>query len=65
MLEDVAADVVADRLAIGDGVFQMGVAALFDFEVALQAFRDIFSDQQLVEVLQIGQAFKKKDAFDQ
>lgn len=68
-LEDVfqqlAAAVVADLFAIGDGGAQVLQAHLFQAQVAFEHFLGVLADQQLAEVLQVGQAFEKQDALDQ
>ena len=65
VLEEFAADIVARLLAMGDRLLVEGVAGIFELQVAFHAFDDVLADQQLVEILQVGQALKKQDALDQ
>ena len=36
-----------------------------ELEIALQRFLGVLADQELVEILQVGQAFEEEDALDQ
>ena len=66
VFQQFAADVVLLRFAQGDGFDQQrALDFALVFEVALQAFFDVLADQEFAEVLQVGQAFEEKDAFDQ
>ena len=64
-LEDFAGDVIAHLLAIGDGLLVEGMARIFELQVAFHAFDGRLADQQLVEILQVGQALEEEDALDQ
>ena len=53
-LEEIAADIVAHGLALGDGVRQNGTRCLFQFQIGLQHLFDGFADFQAAEQLEIG-----------
>ena len=38
---------------------------MLELEVAVEHLAGVFTDQQLSQILQIGQAFEKEDALDQ
>jgi hypothetical protein len=63
--QDFARHVVADAFAIGDRGLGVGVGAAFQAEVAGQALGHVFADDQLVQRLQVGQAFEEQHALDQ
>ncbi|SOZ24721.1 hypothetical protein CBM2608_A50065 [Cupriavidus taiwanensis] len=63
--QNFAADVIPDRFAIGDAFLDGGVRGLFQLQVALEHLGGILAEQQLVQVLQVGQAVQHQDALDQ
>src|SRR5690606_30000167 len=65
VLEQVARHVVAHRLAMRDGVFHRGLRALLEPQVTGQDFRHVLADEQLVQVLQVGQAIQHQNTLDQ
>ncbi len=65
VLEQFARDVVTDRFTVGDGGLQVRVCLHLELEIALEAFLEMFADQELAEFLEVGQAFEEQDALDQ
>lgn len=65
VLQQVAADVVVHLLAMHDGFAQVLGRLQLQVQVALQHFLGVLADQQLAEVLQVGQAFEEQDALDE
>ena len=63
--EQFARDEIASRLAVNNGRLEVGMGFHLELQVALQAFLDIFADQEFAEFLQIGNAFQEQDALDQ
>jgi membrane protease YdiL (CAAX protease family) len=64
-LEQRAAAVVADLLAVGDGFPQQRQAFHLQLQVALEHFLDGLADVELTEILQVGQTLEKQDALHQ
>src|SRR6185312_10527682 len=64
-LEQVAADVVGDALAVRDRRAQVLGGSQFQVEVALDALQHVLADAQLAQVLQVRQAVEEQDALDQ
>ena len=64
VLEQIAAHIVGHRLAIRDAVAQFRQRLVLQRQVALQHFLGVFADQQLAQVLQVGDAFEKQNALD-
>ena len=60
--EQVAADIVADLLAMRDRVLELATASMLELEVGLEDFLDILADAQPAEHLEIGQAVEEQDA---
>ncbi len=46
---------------MGDGLPQIGQRFFFEFEIAGDHLFDIFADQELVEILQIGKPAQEQD----
>jgi hypothetical protein len=65
LAQQFAADIVADLFALDDAGDQGLAPADLDRQVAGQAFGHGLADLQLVQVLQVGQAFQEQDAVDQ
>ena len=61
----VAGNVVLRLLADGDGFDERHAAVALDAEIGRQPLRNIFPDLQLVEVLEVGQAFEQENALHQ
>ncbi|MNS80610.1 hypothetical protein D3C72_1142990 [compost metagenome] len=68
-LEDVFEHVtraeVASGFAMGDGCFQVDQAFLFDLQVAFEHFLGVLANQQLAQVLDVGDAFEEENTLDQ
>src|SRR5687768_7651988 len=60
--EQVAADVVLDLLAMGDGTAQLGQRLELELMVGLEDFLDVLADPEAAELLEIGQAVQEQDA---
>ncbi len=60
--EEIAADIVADLLAMLDRVAQQGDGLHLELEIGLEHFLDRLADAQAPEQLEIGQALEKQDA---
>src|SRR3546814_228474 len=60
--EEVAADIVAHALAMGNGVLEQRDRLFLDREVGLEDFLDRFADAQAAEQLEVGEATKEEDA---
>src|SRR4029453_12582402 len=65
LAEQVAADIVLDLLAMGDGALELGQRLQFEGEVAFQHFLDILTDPELAEQLEIGKAVEEQDPLGQ
>ncbi|MNL14897.1 hypothetical protein D3C87_1358580 [compost metagenome] len=63
--EDLAAHVIAHRLAVRNAFLYGGVRGLLELQVALEHLGGVFAEQQLVQVLEVRQAVKHQDAVDQ
>src|SRR6185312_11695335 len=63
--EQLAADVVRDTLAVGDGGAQVLRGSQLQVEIRLQRLDRVFADVQLAQVLQVGQPIEEQDALDQ
>ena len=63
--EQLAADVVADAFAVGDGFAQQRQRLVFQRQVALQHFARVLADAQLAQHLEVGQAVQEQDALGQ
>src|SRR3546814_8663756 len=57
--EEVAADIVAHALAMGNGVLEQRDRLFLDREVGLEDFLDRFADAQAAEQLEVGEATKE------
>ncbi len=62
VLEKLAADVVAHRFAMVDGVAEQRDRFQLQLQVGLQDFLHRFADAQAPEQLEIGETFKEQDA---
>ena len=65
VLQQLARDIVAHRLAIGDGLLQQAMRGDLDLQVAVQGFDGGLADVELAQVLQVRQALDRQDALDQ
>src|SRR5438552_2775226 len=63
--EEIARDEISDSLAMRDRLAQPREAGLFEAQITFEDLAHILADQELVEVLQIGQAVEEQDALDQ
>ena len=63
--EEIAAYIVADALAIGDRVFQQRMGGELELQIAIERLLHRLADQQLVQILEIGQTLEKEDALHQ
>src|SRR5579859_125611 len=63
--EELPADVVPHGFGMGDAVPQIPYRLLLELQVAVQDLIDGFADQQLVEILEVGQAAEEQDPLDQ
>jgi hypothetical protein len=59
------ADIIGRRFAMRDACLEVSQRCLFELEIAGQHLSDVLADQQLAEVLQIGQTVEQQDALDQ
>ena len=63
--QQIAAHVVLQILTQRDGLNQQGALDFaFILEIALQAFDHMLANQQLAEILQVGQTFQEEHALD-
>src|SRR6056297_984116 len=65
LAEQVAAHVIADRFAVGDGVLEIRQRDVLHLQVALEDLLDVLPDHQLAEILQIRQSLEEQDALDE
>ena len=65
ILEQVARAEVACGLAVGDRSLKVGQALLLDLQIAFEHFLGVFADQQLAQVLNVGDAFEEENTLDQ
>ncbi len=65
LLKQVAADEVLDGLAVGDSGAQVGHRVHLQLEIAVEYLRDVLSDTQATEVLQVGQPLQEQNSLDQ
>ena len=65
VFEQLAADIVAHLLAVGDGVLQRWVGVQFQLEIAGERLLDVLAYHQLAQVLQVGQPLEKQNPLDQ
>src|SRR5690348_16190243 len=63
--EELVRDEISDSLTMRDRFAQSREPSLFEPQIAFEDLAHILADQELVEVLQIGQAVEKQDALDQ
>src|SRR3546814_4042873 len=63
--EQLAADVVGCRLAVGDRRAKIGHRPHLELQVAFQKLLHVLADQELVEILEVRQAFEEEDTLDQ
>ena len=63
--EQVADDEITDSFAMSDPFAQSRQRFLFKPKIALEDLLYALADQQLVEILQIGQSIEKENAVDQ
>ena len=63
--EQVSSDKVANCFAVSDPFGQRRRRFLLKSEIAFEKFAYVLADQQLVEILQIGQPIEKENAFNQ
>src|SRR5438874_2114497 len=63
--EEIARDEISDPLAMRDRLAQSRKAGLFEAQIAFEDLAHILADQELVEILQIGEAIEEQDALDQ
>jgi hypothetical protein len=65
VLEQFARDVVGHLFAIRDRLPQVRMRLHFQLQVAVQRFLHALADQQLAQVLQVGQPIQEQDALDE
>ena len=65
ILEQLPRHVIADRLAVLDGITQVRLGAAFEPQIAAEDFLRVLADQQLAEILQVGKALEEQDPLDQ
>ncbi|MCY1177073.1 hypothetical protein D9M73_173680 [compost metagenome] len=65
IFEHVTRAEVTCGFAMGDGCFQVDQAFLFDLQVALEHLFGVLADQQLTQVLNVGDAFEEENTLDQ
>src|SRR6185437_11555892 len=65
VLQQPARDVVAHLLAMRDGLLERRVGDALLVEIALQRLEGVLPDQELAEVLQVGEAFQEEDPLDE
>jgi hypothetical protein len=65
VLEQLAAHVIADLLAVDDRRLEVRVGDHLELEVAIEDFAHVFADHQLAEVLQVRQPLEEQYAFDE
>ena len=58
-------DEVPNRLAVPDGSLELDVCRHLELEIALETFLHTLADEQLAQVLQIGQTVEKQNALDE
>src|SRR5206468_2734443 len=63
--QEIARDEISDSLAMRNRLAQPREAGLFEAQITFEDLAHILADQELVEILQIGQAVEEQDAFDQ
>ena len=64
-LEEFTADEVAGLLAVSDRRLQHRMRGALELQIAGERFRHALADQQLDQILQVGQAVEEEDAFHQ
>src|SRR3569833_469695 len=64
-LEQLARNEFPEGLAIADGCLELGVCRHLELEVALETFLHPLSDEQLSQVLQVGQPVEKENPLDE
>ena len=65
VFEQLARDIVAHGLAMGDRLAQHRHGRLLEAHVAVEDLAHVLADHQLVEILEIGQPAEKEDPIDQ
>src|SRR5690554_5875075 len=65
VLEQIAGDEIAHRLAIGHGLFDGDLRSGFQLVVTRQDFRHVLADHELVQILQVGQAVQHENTLYQ
>src|SRR5690606_40363367 len=60
--KQLARNVVPDTLALSDRFAEVGMALQLQLQVALKRLFDVFADQQLAQILQVGQPTEEENA---
>src|SRR5690606_25310757 len=63
--KQLARNVVPDTLALSDRFAEVGMALQLQLQVALKRLFDVFADQQLAQILQVGQPTEEENALDE